>query len=77
MTSHKSRYPLSLKELHIILHELSLVNFLCVLVSVATVNEYALKGLDKMEEKLPILHKPADKVREKHLFTVHFGTYSL
>ncbi|XP_051234004.1 mannose-6-phosphate receptor binding protein 1 isoform X2 [Dicentrarchus labrax] len=28
----------------------------------ATVNEYALKGLDKMEEKLPILHKPADKV---------------
>lgn len=53
------------------------MNFLCVLVSVATVNEYALKGLDKMEEKLPILHKPADKVREKHLFTVHFGTYSL
>ncbi|KAK7889687.1 hypothetical protein WMY93_025247 [Mugilogobius chulae] len=28
----------------------------------ATVNEYALKGLDKVEEKLPILHKPADKV---------------
>ncbi|XP_034438755.1 perilipin-3 isoform X2 [Hippoglossus hippoglossus] len=28
----------------------------------ATVNEYALKGLDKMEEKLPILHQPADKV---------------
>ncbi|XP_035509787.1 perilipin-3 isoform X1 [Morone saxatilis] len=28
----------------------------------ATVNEYALKGLDKMEENLPILHKPADKV---------------
>ncbi|XP_061593630.1 mannose-6-phosphate receptor binding protein 1 [Cololabis saira] len=27
-----------------------------------TVNEYALKGLDKMEEKLPILHIPADKV---------------
>ncbi|GLD62308.1 mannose-6-phosphate receptor binding protein 1 [Lates japonicus] len=27
----------------------------------ATVNEYALKGLDKMEEKLPILHQPADK----------------
>ncbi|KAJ0032362.1 hypothetical protein NQD34_002443 [Periophthalmus magnuspinnatus] len=28
----------------------------------ATVNEYAMKGLDKVEEKLPILHKPADKV---------------
>lgn len=37
----------------------------CVPVSVATVNEYALKGLDKMEEKLPILHQPADKVRQK------------
>ncbi|KAJ0065147.1 hypothetical protein NL108_005629, partial [Boleophthalmus pectinirostris] len=28
----------------------------------ATVNEFAMKGLDKVEEKLPILHKPADKV---------------
>ncbi|XP_068176328.1 mannose-6-phosphate receptor binding protein 1 [Antennarius striatus] len=28
----------------------------------ATVNEYALKGLDQIEEKLPILHQPADKV---------------
>lgn len=28
----------------------------------ATVNEYALKGLGKMEEKMPILHQPADKV---------------
>ncbi|KAG7235594.1 hypothetical protein INR49_002474 [Caranx melampygus] len=28
----------------------------------ATVNQYALKGLEKMEEKLPILHQPADKV---------------
>ncbi|XP_053177677.1 mannose-6-phosphate receptor binding protein 1 isoform X2 [Scomber japonicus] len=28
----------------------------------ATVNEYAMKGLDKMEEKLPILQQPADKV---------------
>lgn len=28
----------------------------------ATVNEYAMKGLDKMEENIPILHKPADKV---------------
>lgn len=28
----------------------------------ATVNEYAMKGLEKMEEKLPILHQPADKV---------------
>ncbi|XP_077573014.1 mannose-6-phosphate receptor binding protein 1 [Stigmatopora nigra] len=28
----------------------------------ATVNEYALKGLDKMEEKLTILQQPADKV---------------
>lgn len=34
----------------------------CILVSVATVNEYALKGLDKMEATLPILHQPADKV---------------
>lgn len=31
--------------------------------SVATVNEYAMKGLEKMEEKLPILHQPADKVQ--------------
>lgn len=28
----------------------------------ATVNQYAIKGLDKMEEKLPILQQPADKV---------------
>ncbi|XP_029355753.1 mannose-6-phosphate receptor binding protein 1 [Echeneis naucrates] len=28
----------------------------------ATANQYALKGLEKMEEKLPILHQPADKV---------------
>ncbi|XP_051929708.1 mannose-6-phosphate receptor binding protein 1 [Hippocampus zosterae] len=28
----------------------------------ATVNEYAMKGLDKMEEKLPILQRPAEKV---------------
>ncbi|XP_026160524.1 mannose-6-phosphate receptor binding protein 1 [Mastacembelus armatus] len=28
----------------------------------ATVNEYAMKGLDKMEEKLPILQQPADQV---------------
>ncbi|XP_042339757.1 mannose-6-phosphate receptor binding protein 1 [Plectropomus leopardus] len=28
----------------------------------ATVNEYAMKGLDKVEEKLPILQQPADKV---------------
>ncbi|XP_023263853.1 perilipin-3-like isoform X2 [Seriola lalandi dorsalis] len=28
----------------------------------STVNQYALKGLEKMEEKLPILHQPADKV---------------
>uniref|UniRef100_A0A8C4VRF7 Perilipin n=1 Tax=Gopherus evgoodei TaxID=1825980 RepID=A0A8C4VRF7_9SAUR len=27
-----------------------------------TVNEYACKGLDKLEEKLPILQQPADKV---------------
>ncbi|CAG5867830.1 unnamed protein product [Menidia menidia] len=38
------------------------VNICCVFVSVATVNQYALKGLDKIEEKLPILHQPADKV---------------
>ncbi|KAK1801272.1 hypothetical protein P4O66_022674 [Electrophorus voltai] len=29
---------------------------------VSVVNEYAMKGLDKMEEKLPILHQPADKL---------------
>ncbi|XP_026202296.1 perilipin-3 isoform X2 [Anabas testudineus] len=28
----------------------------------AVVSDYAMKGLDKMEEKLPILHQPADKV---------------
>ncbi|XP_061680357.1 mannose-6-phosphate receptor binding protein 1 isoform X2 [Syngnathoides biaculeatus] len=28
----------------------------------ATVNEYAMKGLDKMEQKLPILQQPAQKV---------------
>ncbi|XP_034035502.1 perilipin-3 [Thalassophryne amazonica] len=28
----------------------------------AAVNDYAMKGLDKMEEKLPILHQPADKL---------------
>uniref|UniRef100_H3BXV8 Perilipin n=1 Tax=Tetraodon nigroviridis TaxID=99883 RepID=H3BXV8_TETNG len=28
----------------------------------ATVNEYALKGLDKMEENLPVLHQPANQV---------------
>lgn len=28
----------------------------------ATVNQYAIKGLDKMEENISILHKPADKV---------------
>lgn len=33
--------------------------------SVATVNQYAMKGLDKMEEKLPILHQPADQVTQK------------
>lgn len=39
------------------------LSFCCALVAVASANEYALKGLDKMEEKLPILHQPADKVR--------------
>lgn len=29
---------------------------------IATVNQYAMKGLDKMEENIPVLHKPADKV---------------
>ncbi|XP_017540283.2 mannose-6-phosphate receptor binding protein 1 isoform X3 [Pygocentrus nattereri] len=29
---------------------------------IAMVNEYAMKGLDKVEEKLPILHQPADKL---------------
>ncbi|XP_076860435.1 mannose-6-phosphate receptor binding protein 1 isoform X1 [Brachyhypopomus gauderio] len=29
---------------------------------ISMVNEYAIKGLDKVEEKLPILHQPADKL---------------
>ncbi|KAM3875985.1 mannose-6-phosphate receptor binding protein 1 [Diretmus argenteus] len=29
---------------------------------IAAVNDYAMMGLDKMEEKLPILHRPADKL---------------
>ncbi|KAF4072641.1 hypothetical protein AMELA_G00265370 [Ameiurus melas] len=29
---------------------------------IAMVNEYAMKGLDKMEENLPVLHQPADKL---------------
>ncbi|KAK0154582.1 Perilipin-3 [Merluccius polli] len=29
---------------------------------IATVSDYAMMGLDKMEEKLPILQKPADKL---------------
>lgn len=41
------------------------VSVCCALLPVATVNEYALKGLDKMEENLPILHQPADKVSQK------------
>ncbi|KAF7695613.1 mannose-6-phosphate receptor binding protein 1 [Silurus meridionalis] len=28
----------------------------------AMVNEYAMKGLDKMEENIPVLHQPADKL---------------
>lgn len=35
--------------------------------AVATVNEYALKGLDKMEEKMPVLHQPANQVRPETL----------
>ncbi|KAH0625860.1 hypothetical protein JD844_034196 [Phrynosoma platyrhinos] len=31
-------------------------------VTVATANEYACKGLDKLEEKLPILQQPSEKV---------------
>lgn len=43
-------------------------------VSVATVHEYAMKGLDKMEEKLPILHQPADKVTVvKYTFLIVTG----
>ncbi|XP_035271825.1 perilipin-3 isoform X2 [Anguilla anguilla] len=29
---------------------------------IAVVNEYAMKGLDKVEQNIPILHQPADKV---------------
>ncbi|XP_072536855.1 mannose-6-phosphate receptor binding protein 1 [Salminus brasiliensis] len=29
---------------------------------IAMVSEYAMKGLDKVEEKLPVLHQPADKL---------------
>ncbi|KAK3540164.1 hypothetical protein QTP70_027431 [Hemibagrus guttatus] len=29
---------------------------------IAVVNEYAMKGLDKIEETLPVLHQPADKL---------------
>ncbi|XP_060788545.1 mannose-6-phosphate receptor binding protein 1 isoform X2 [Neoarius graeffei] len=29
---------------------------------IAVVSEYAMKGLDKMEEKLPVLHQPADRL---------------
>lgn len=43
-------------------------------VSVATVNQYAMKGLDKMEEKLPILHQPADQVTHNHRTSIVAGT---
>lgn len=39
---------------------------------VATVNEYALKGLDKMEENLPVLHQPANQVSQKIFFYLLF-----
>uniref|UniRef100_A0A6I8N245 Perilipin-5 n=1 Tax=Ornithorhynchus anatinus TaxID=9258 RepID=A0A6I8N245_ORNAN len=29
---------------------------------IATANEYACRGLDKLEEKLPFLHQPSEKV---------------
>lgn len=35
---------------------------------VTAVNEYAMLGLDKVEQKLPILQKPADQVRVQYLF---------
>lgn len=46
--------------------------FFCAHFLVSVVNEYAMKGLDKMEENLPILHKPADKVRRTPLPTLHY-----
>jgi len=33
--------------------------------AVAVVNEYAMKGLDKVEENLPILQQPADQVKPR------------
>lgn len=42
--------------------------------SVATVNQYAMKGLDKMEEKLPILHQPAEQVTQNHRTFIVAGT---
>lgn len=45
-------------------------------VSVATVHQYAMKGLDKMEEKLPILHQPADQVTQKHTTFIVTGTFN-
>lgn len=41
---------------------LFLCSFSCV---VAVVNEYAIKGLEKVEENLPILQQPADKVKSR------------
>lgn len=35
---------------------------------VTAVNEYAMLGLDKVEQKLPILQQPADKVGLQYLF---------
>lgn len=42
----------------------SRINWCLLSLPVALVNEYACKGLDQLEENLPFLQQPADKVRK-------------
>ena len=59
-----------------------ILNHLCVCVCViivSAVNDYAMMGMDKMEENLPILQQPADKVRQNAVYSMpnivfHFYT---